>query len=136
MIESKWATRFIQASMVQGLIAVVLTAVIALDLLTPSISRVIAGGGAGTWFFVGYSMFILVGVLGVALTALFYFYLESILGRVYKGMAKGLNKSSRSDGISNFKFTSFTALLYSSSLLPCSVIVARSTASNPASFNS
>ena len=76
--------------MVQGLIAVVLTAVIALDLLTPSVSRVIAGGGAGTWFFVGYSMFILVGVLGVALTALFYFYLESILGKVYKGIAKGL----------------------------------------------
>ena len=76
--------------MVQGLIAVVLTAVIALDLLTPSVSRVIAGGGAGTWFFVGYSMFILVGVLGVALTALFDFYLESILGKVYKGIAKGL----------------------------------------------
>ncbi|MFQ6010826.1 MAG: hypothetical protein ACE5KG_01480 [Nitrososphaerales archaeon] len=90
MKESKWAARFIKASIIQGLLVVVLTAVMVLDLLTPSVSRVIAGGGAGTWFFVGYSMYILVGVLGVALTALFYFYIETILGKAYTGLAKAL----------------------------------------------
>ncbi len=88
--ESQWASRFIWASIIQGLLAVIWTALIALPILTPSISRVIAGGGAGTWFFVGYSMYIVVGVLGVALTALFYFYIESIQGKVFTGISKAL----------------------------------------------
>lgn len=83
--ESKWATSFIFASIVQGLLAVVWTALIALPILTPSPSRVIAGGGGGTWFFVGYSTYLIVGVLGVALTALFYFYIESVLRKPYRG---------------------------------------------------
>ena len=38
-------------------------------------SRVIASGGAGTWFTFGYLSYILFGVLGVAVSSVFYHYL-------------------------------------------------------------
>jgi hypothetical protein len=48
---------------------------------------VIAGGSAGTWFTVGYIMYVMVGVIGVAVTALFYHHFEVELGKPYKGWA-------------------------------------------------
>jgi hypothetical protein len=36
---------------------------------------VIAAGGAGTWFTFGYVMYVVVGVIGVAVSAIFYYYL-------------------------------------------------------------
>jgi hypothetical protein len=39
---------------------------------------VIAAGGAGTWFTFGYVMYVVVGVIGVAVSAIFYYYLEDI----------------------------------------------------------
>ena len=47
-------------------------------------SRVIAAGGAGTWFTLGYVMYIVVGVIGVAVSALFYLYIERVLKKQYK----------------------------------------------------
>ena len=87
---SKWATRFIWAAIVQGFLALIITAIIVLPIITPSASRVIAGGGAGTWFFVGYISYIIVGVMSVALTALFYFYLEGVLKKTYGSIANVL----------------------------------------------
>jgi hypothetical protein len=46
---------------------------------------VIASGSAGTWFFVGYISYIIVGVIAVAVTALFYQHLEVHLRRTYSG---------------------------------------------------
>ena len=51
---------------------------------------VIAGGGAGTWFIVGYVLYLVVGVLAVAVTALFYYHFEVIMNRPYVGMANYL----------------------------------------------
>jgi hypothetical protein len=48
---------------------------------TPSASRVIAGGSAGTWLFVGYSLYMIIGVIAVAVTAIFYFYIEGVQGK-------------------------------------------------------
>ena len=47
---------------------------------------VIAGGGGGTWMFTGYIIYLVVGVMGVAVTALFYFYIEGVTGRPYTGL--------------------------------------------------
>ena len=91
-IQGKWAGRFIWAAIIQGLIATVAT-VLVLDPLQYitgqsdyfSPARVIAGNGAGTWFFTGYISYLVVGVVATAVTAIFYFYIEGIQGKVYKG---------------------------------------------------
>ena len=81
-----WTNRFICAAIIQGAIIVGLTLFLVLSqisFLKPEISRVIAAGGAGTWFTFGYVMYVVVGVIGVAVSAIFYFYLEKILAKPY-----------------------------------------------------
>jgi|SRR5579875_2465103 len=87
---SKWSNRFIWAAIIQGLIATVVTIPIVLPTITPAVSRVIAAGGAGTWFLVGYVMYIAVGVIAVGLTSLFYYHFEVNLGRPYRGASNAL----------------------------------------------
>jgi hypothetical protein len=90
MIQSKWTKRFVWAAIIQGLAATLWTIPIVLPSIRPSIAQVIASASAGTWFLVGYVMYITVGVLGVGLTALFYHYFEIDLGKPYKGIASWL----------------------------------------------
>jgi len=55
------------AAIIQGAIIVALTIFLVLSqisFLKPEISRVIASGGAGTWFTFGYLIYIVVGVAG------------------------------------------------------------------------
>lgn len=82
-----WTSRFITAAIVQGAIIVGLTVFIIfgeISVLEPGVSRVIAAGGAGTWFTLGYVMYIVVGVIGVAVSSLFYLYIERVLKKQYK----------------------------------------------------
>ncbi len=82
-----WTKRFITAAIVQGAIIVAFTVFIIIgeiSIIKPGISRVIASGGAGTWFTFGYIMYIVVGVIGVAVSALFYLYLERVLKKQYQ----------------------------------------------------
>jgi heme/copper-type cytochrome/quinol oxidase subunit 1 len=84
--ESIWTRRFINAAIIQGAIIVGLTVFLVLgqiSVLKPEVSRVIAAGGAGTWFTFGYLMYVIVGVIGVAVSALFYYYLEKVMGIDY-----------------------------------------------------
>lgn len=89
----KWAGRFIGAAVVQGLIAVTVTVLIVEPWSFFNInsyyspSKVIAGGGGGTWLFTGYISYLVVGVVGVAVTAMFYFYIEGLQGKEYSGKA-------------------------------------------------
>ncbi len=87
-----WTIRFIYAAIIQGAIIVGLTIFLIfsqISFLKPEISRVIAAGGAGTWFTFGYIMYVVVGVIGVAVSALFYYYLEKILVKPYNtGLTK------------------------------------------------
>lgn len=72
------ARRFMAAAIIQGAIIVGLTIFLVLgqiSILKPEVSRVIASGGAGTWFTFGYLSYILVGVIGVAVSSVFYHYL-------------------------------------------------------------
>ena len=84
--ESIWTKRFIGAAIIQGAIIVGLTAFLVLSqisILKPEVSRVIAAGGAGTWLTLGYVMYLVVGVIGMAVSALFYYYIEKVMGRPY-----------------------------------------------------
>ena len=91
-IQGKWAGRFIWAAIIQGAIAAILTILIVEPLSYFNIatyfspSMVLAGGGAGTWMFTGYILYLVVGVIGVAVTAMFYFYIEGIRGKTYHGL--------------------------------------------------
>ncbi|MCL5068687.1 MAG: hypothetical protein M1368_10105 [Thaumarchaeota archaeon] len=87
---SKWSNRFVWAAIIQGLVATVLTVPIVLPWVKPSVAMVMAGGSAGTWFTVGYLTYIMVGVIAVAVTALFYHHFEVDLGKPYKGAANYL----------------------------------------------
>ncbi|MEM2909660.1 MAG: hypothetical protein QXO01_01140 [Nitrososphaerota archaeon] len=93
MSESKWASRFVVAAIFQGALATALTAYFVLGQifwLKPEVSRVIAFGSAGNWFTVGYTTYLIVGVIGVAVTALFYHHIESTLRKPYTGAANML----------------------------------------------
>jgi len=90
----KWAGRFIWAAVIQGLILTIITVWIldplqyftgTSDYFSPA--KVIAGGSGGTWFFTGYISYLVVGVVAVAVTAIFYFYIEGVQGKVYKGFS-------------------------------------------------
>lgn len=83
---SKWANRFIWAAVAQGACALAWTMLIIAPFVTPPISRIIAGGSAGTWFFVGYITYLVVGVIGVAVTSLFYHHIEVNLRKPFKGL--------------------------------------------------
>ena len=96
-MQGKWAGRFIWAAVLQGLLATFITVMVLdpvqyitgkADYFSPA--RVIAGGSGGTWFFTGYISFLVVGVLATAVTAVFYFYIEGVLGKVYHGLTNYL----------------------------------------------
>jgi hypothetical protein len=82
--------RFIFAAIIQGLVATVLTVPIVLPWISPAVSQVIASGSAGTWFLVGYVMYIMVGVIAVGVTALFYYHFEVLLNKPFKGISNVL----------------------------------------------
>jgi len=88
------AVLFLYAAVVQGAIAALRTFLGAfgdqIGLWPVAASRVNAGGEAGTWFTVGYVVYLTVGVVATAVTSLFYFFIESVQGKQYKGVAKGL----------------------------------------------
>ena len=86
--------RFIWAAMVQGFFAVLLT----LFIVNPwyqvfgsvAPSRMIALGIAGSWFTFGYILYIMIGVIAIGVTGLFYYFIEDILGKIYKGVTNAL----------------------------------------------
>jgi hypothetical protein len=86
--ESKWATRFVWAAIVQGALCAALTGFLVLGetgYLHPSISLLISATVPGIWVALGYFAYIVVGVVGMAVTALFYQYLEVNLKSPYSG---------------------------------------------------
>ncbi len=89
---SKMAALFLYAAILQGAVAAFVTflGVVGdrIGLVPAAPSRVIAGGGAGMWFTVGYLAYLTVGVVAMAVTSLFYFYIETVQGKVYKGTTK------------------------------------------------
>jgi len=92
----KWERRFMKVTVIQALLAVGLTAYLLWQGVfgVPAASKIVAGGGAGTWLTVGYFGFLVLGPLVMVITALFYRYVEVTLakrfGRV-TGVLAGLH---------------------------------------------
>jgi hypothetical protein len=91
---SQMAGLFLYASIIQGAIATGVTFLGAygdqIGLLPMSAARVVAAGGAGSWFVMGYLIYLVVGVAALAVTSMYYFYIEMVLGKAYTGAAKVL----------------------------------------------
>lgn len=91
--ESRWATRFVWAAIVQGALGAALTGFFVLGetgYLSPPISLLISATIPGIWVALGYFAYIVIGVVGMAVTALFYQYLEVNLKSLYKGKFSAL----------------------------------------------
>jgi len=87
---SVWADRFLFGAIVQGTVSFVVMGYLLYLSATipagePSPARVVAGGSAGMWMVTGLIGYALVGVLGIAVSALFYHYLEVVKGAPYTG---------------------------------------------------
>ncbi len=89
------AGRFMYAAMIQGAVAAIITFFGAfgdqIGLLPMAVARVIAGGAAGTWFVMGYLTYLIVAVVAMAVTSMFYLFIETVQGKAYKGIARGLS---------------------------------------------
>jgi hypothetical protein len=92
--KSRWASRFIGATFILGGVAWAIIAVLVLGnvlagignyALGPASSRIVAGGGAGSWFTMGLLSYLLIGVAGIGMSALFYGHVESTLGSPLRG---------------------------------------------------
>ncbi len=89
---SKWADRFIKAAVIQGALAAALTSYLLYYGVygNPAASRIIAnlggGGNAGIWLTVGYLVYIPLGPIAAAVTALFYQHLETQMRKPYTGL--------------------------------------------------
>ena len=89
--ESKWATRFVWVAIVQGALSAIVTTFLLLGelgLMNPPVSLIISATVPGVWIALGYLAYIILGVVGMAVTALFYQYLEVNLKSLYQGAAK------------------------------------------------
>ncbi len=91
---SRWASRFIGGTFILGGIAWAIIAALVLGnvlagvgnyTLGPASSRIVAGGGAGSWFTMGLLSYLLIGVAGIGMSALFYSHIERTLGSPLTG---------------------------------------------------
>lgn len=84
---SKWANRFVFAAVVQGLLALGLTAHLLYQATfgVPAVSKIVAGGSAGTWLTVGYLGYLILGLVGTAVTASIYRHLEYYQNKPFTG---------------------------------------------------
>jgi hypothetical protein len=91
---SRMTELFLYSAIVQGAIAASITFISAIGdqigLYPVAVARVIAGGEAGMWFVMGYLTYLIVGVVATAVTSLFYFYIETVVGKVYTGGVRAL----------------------------------------------
>lgn len=92
--KSRWASRFIGATFILGGIAWAIIAVLVLGnvlagtgnyTLGPASSRIVAGGGAGSWFTMGLLAYLIIGIGGIGMTALFYQHVEAALASPLRG---------------------------------------------------
>src|SRR3989442_11866124 len=91
---SRWASRFIGGTFILGGIAWAIIAALVLGnvlagvgnyTLGPASSRIVAGGGAGSWFTMGLLSYLLIGVAGIGMSALFCSHIEGTLGSPLTG---------------------------------------------------
>ncbi len=91
---SPWAGRFIGLTFILGAVAWAIVGILVLGnvlagsgnyALGPASSRIVAGGGAGSWFTMGLLAYLVIGIVGIGMSALFYEHIEVALGSPLSG---------------------------------------------------
>jgi len=82
-VSEKWCLRFTVASVIHGLGVAVWSGLFLVDRIgiTLNFSKIMAGGGAGTWFTIGYLLYMLTGFIGMAVQGAIYYFLPKLLNR-------------------------------------------------------
>lgn len=82
-----WTKRFIATAIVQGVIISGLTVFLVLGeaYFKSEVSRIMATGGMETWLTFSYVMYVIIGVLGVAVSPIFFNYLEDLFEKQILG---------------------------------------------------
>jgi hypothetical protein len=80
MMKQKWSRRFMVAAVIHGAGVAVWSGLFLLDGIGISLnlSKIVAGGGAGTWFTVGYLLYMITGFLGMTAQGALYQYAASL----------------------------------------------------------
>ncbi len=88
--KSVWADRFILAAIAQGALTTGLTGYFLYQSQFGNVSpaKIVAAGGAGMWLTVGYLVYIVMGPMAAAVTALFYRHIEARSHKPYRGWSK------------------------------------------------
>lgn len=78
---------FVVASVLHGIGIAVWSGLFLLDGIgiPLNLSRIIAGGGAGTWFTVGYLLYLITGFIGMALQGFLYYTISESRGSLFSG---------------------------------------------------
>jgi len=78
---------FVVASVLHGIGIAVWSGLFLLDGvgIPLNLSRIIAGGGAGTWFTVGYLLYLITGFIGMALQGFLYYAIGGSRGSLFSG---------------------------------------------------
>jgi hypothetical protein len=84
-VRGVWFGRFLWLTIVNGAFAAGWTIFIVWPWLDPPPSTILVAGSAGSWLLIGYLLFLILGVVAMAVTPIFYFFLESLQGKVYSG---------------------------------------------------
>ena len=81
-MKNTWPRRFMVAAVIHGVGLAVWSGLFLLDGIgiPLNLSRIIAGGGAGTWFTVGYILYMATGFLGMTAQGALYQYAASLSG--------------------------------------------------------
>jgi len=79
-MDNTWPRRFMVAAVIHGVGVAVWSGLFLLDGIgiTLNLARIIAGGGAGTWFTVGYLLYMATGFLGMTAQGVLYQYAASV----------------------------------------------------------
>lgn len=75
-MSNRWPKWFIYASLIHGVGVAMWAGLFLLDGIgiTLNLARIIAGGGAGTWFAIGYLFYVITGFLGMSAQGFLYQY--------------------------------------------------------------
>ena len=75
-MSGRWPKRFIYTSLIHGVGVAVWSGLFLLDGIgiTLNLARIIAGGGAGIWFAVGFLFYVITGFLGMSAQGFLYQY--------------------------------------------------------------
>jgi heme/copper-type cytochrome/quinol oxidase subunit 1 len=87
--EDEWVMRFFRVASMNGIVTVIWTLLI----LWPDLnmSKIIAGGWPGTWLFIGYVMWIIVGCVGMVLCGTVRYMVPKATGKTFSSTLTGLH---------------------------------------------